>query len=142
MSMPGEYPNRSDLRNPATRRVEFTGQTYGEGAAQQRAQDVVPAGSAAQDVAAQEIAARGAPRPRPGAQPFGRASERPDEPITAGADFGPGPNAISAGIRPKMIAKDSIELQLEALYRYYPTEGVRVLLDRMRQTRFRSGRIA
>ena len=142
MSMSGEYSNRSDLRNPATRRVAFTGQTYGESAAQQRAQDVVPAGSAEQDVAAQEIAARGAPRPRPGAQPFGRASERPDEPITAGANFGPGPNAISAGIRPKMIAKDSIELQLEALYRYYPTEGVRVLLDRMRQTRFRSGRIA
>jgi hypothetical protein len=142
MSMTGDYPNRSDLRNPATRRVEFTGQTYGQGAAQQQAQDVVPAGSAEQDVRAQQIAAQGSPRPRPGAQPFGRASERPDEPITAGADFGPGPNAVGAGIRPKMIAKDSIELQLEALYRYYPTEGVRVLLDRMRQTRFRSGRIA
>lgn len=142
MSMTGDYPNRSDLRNPATRRVEFTGQTYGQGAAQQQAQDVVPAGSAEQDVRAQQIAAQGSPRPRPGAQPFGRASERPDEPITAGANFGPGPNAINAGIRPKMIAKDSVELQLEALYRYYPTEGVRVLLDRMRQTRFRSGRIA
>ena len=34
MSMTGDYANRSDLRNQATRRVAFTGQTYGEGAAQ------------------------------------------------------------------------------------------------------------
>ena len=35
MSMTGDYPNRSDLRNPVNRRVEFRGQTYGEGVAQQ-----------------------------------------------------------------------------------------------------------
>ncbi len=37
MSMTGEnYPNRSDLRDAATRQARFTGQTYGEGAAQMR----------------------------------------------------------------------------------------------------------
>lgn len=140
MSMTGDYANRSDLRNPATRRVTFTGQTYGESAAQQRAQDVVPAGGSPQDVAAQEAAAA-RPRPRPGARPFNRPTERPDEPLTAGADFGPGPSAIGAGITPRVVAEDDLQMQLEALYRRYPTEGVRLLLQRMRDTKMRRGRI-
>ena len=76
-----EYPNRSDLRNPATRKVAFTGQTYGEGVAQQRAQRAVSPGSAPSDVQAQRMV----PRPRPGAMPLTAPSQRPDEPITAGA---------------------------------------------------------
>jgi len=122
--MTGDYSNRSDLRNPATRRVAFTGQTYGQGAAQQRAQDVVPAGSAAQDVAAQQMAGR----VRPGARVFGRPSERPQEPITAGADFGAGPNSLQAGIRPRMIPFDPVIERLKALYRLYPNDDLLAII--------------
>jgi len=125
MSMTGDYANRSDLRNQATRRVAFTGQTYGEGAAQQRAQDVVPAGAAAQDVAAQQMAGR----VRPGARVFGRPSERPQEPLTAGADFGAGPDSLQAGIRPRIIQFDPVIERLKALYRLYPNEGLRMMIQ-------------
>ena len=91
MSMTGEnYPNRSDLRDAATRQARFTGQTYGEGAAQIRAQQAVPAGAPPTVVQGQQMAQR----PQPGAQAFNRPSERPNEPITSGADFGPGMNSM------------------------------------------------
>jgi len=141
MSMTGDYANRSDLRNPATSRAEFTGQTYGESAAQQRAQDVVPAGAAPQDVAAQRAAASVERGVRPGAKPLGRPTERAEEPITSGANFGPGPNAMAAGIRPRVVSKDNIEIQLEQLYRMYPTEGVALLLERIRNAKMNRGRI-
>ena len=97
MSMTGDYPNRSDLRNPATRQVRFTGQTYGQATQQAQAQQAVPAGSSPEMVQAQQMAAQqqGAPRPQPGAQPLARPSERPNEPITAGAPFGPGPQPVT-----------------------------------------------
>ena len=117
-----DYPNRSDLRNPATRKVEFTGQTYGEGAQQQRAQQAVSPGSAPSDVQAQQQAA--AQRPRPGAVSLTAPSQRPDEPITAGADFGPGPTAMQAGVMPRMITPDTTLETLRALHMLYPNEGI------------------
>ena len=115
-----EYPNRSDLRNPATRKVAFTGQTYGEGAAQARAQQAVSPGSAPSDVQAQQQAA--VQRPRPGQISLTGPSSRPDEPITAGADFGPGPGAIAAGIKPKFVPVDDVLETLKGLYAVYPNE--------------------
>ena len=131
MSMTGDYSNRSDLRNPATRRVAFTGQTYGEATAQEQAQQAVPAGSAQQDVQAQQMAAR----PRPGARPLMGPTQRPQEPVTAGANFGAGPDAMQAGIRPRMIQSNDVEEQLDALYRLYPNDGVLLLLERIRNRR-------
>ena len=125
MSMTGDYSNRSDLRNPATRRVAFTGQTYGEGAAQQRSQALVAPGSSPQEVQAQQMAGR----VRPGAKVFSRPSERPQEPLTAGADFGAGPNSLQAGIRPRIIQFDPVMERLKALYRLYPNEGLRMLIQ-------------
>ena len=133
--MTGDYPNRSDLRGAG--RAEFTGQTYGESAAQQRSQAVVPTGPPPSDVAAQRVATG----VRPGARPLGRPTERTQEPITAGAPFGAGPGPMAAGIRPRVVSKDNIEIQLEQLYRTYPTEGVALLLDRIRTTRMNRGRI-
>lgn len=123
-----EYSNRSDLQNAATRQVRFTGQTYGEGAAQQASQAAVSPGSAPSTVQAQQMAAQ--QRPRPGAQPLLRPSERPNEPITAGANFGPGPNALQAGIRPRFIQEDDVQQRLIQLYMKYPNEGLRRLLQR------------
>lgn len=123
-----EYPNRSDLRNPATRKVAFTGQTYGEGAAQQRSQQAVSPGSAPAEVQAQQQAA--AQRPRPGAMPLTRPSERPDEPITAGADFGRGPGSAAAGVMPRVVAPDTTMETLRVLNMLYPNEGLAEMLSR------------
>lgn len=126
--MAEQYGNRSDLRNPATRQVRFTGQTYGEGAAQARSQQAVPPGSSPAQVQAQQMAAQQAPRP--GAQPLLRATDRPTEPITAGANFGPGPNAQQAGIMPRQLPADDTMEQLRALYLAFPNEDLEDMLSK------------
>jgi hypothetical protein len=63
-------------------------------------------------------------RPTPGAKPLTRPTERPDEPITAGADIGAGPNAMQAGLRPRFIPVDDNLETLKALYRMYPSDGL------------------
>lgn len=120
-----DYPNRSDLRNPATRKVAFTGQTYGEGAAQARSQQQVPPGSAPTDVQAQQMN-----RPVPGAQSLVRPTERPNEPVTAGANFGAGPTAAQAGILPRQLPFDDTLEQLRALYLAFPNDDLADMISK------------
>ena len=114
-----DYPNRSDLRNPATRKVNFTGQTYGQASSQAASQQSVSPGSAPADVQAQQVV-----RPVPGAQSLTRPTDRPSEPITAGADIGAGPNALQAGLRPRVVPVDDTLETLKSLYRMYPSDGL------------------
>lgn len=125
-----EYPNRSDLRNPATRKVAFTGQTYGQAAQQAASQQAVAPGSAPSQVQAQQAASQQAPAPRPGAKPLFRPTERPAEPITAGADFGAGPNAQQAGILPRQIPVDDTLEQLRALFLAFPNEDLADMISK------------
>lgn len=119
-----DYPNRSDLRNPATKKVAFTGQTYGQATAQASSQQSVSPGSAPADVQAQQVA-----RPVPGALSLTRPTERPDEPITAGADIGAGPNSLQAGLMPRRIPVDDNLETLKALYRMYPSDGLAEIIS-------------
>ena len=119
-----DYPNRSDLRNPATKKVAFTGQTYGQATQQASSQQAVSPGSAPADVQAQQVA-----RPVPGAQSLTRPTERPGEPITAGADIGAGPNSLQAGLRPRVVPVDDTLETLRALYRMYPSDGLLEVLS-------------
>ena len=119
-----DYPNRSDLRNPATKKVAFTGQTYGQATQQAASQQSVSPGSAPADVQAQQVV-----RPVPGAQSLTRPTERPDEPITAGADIGAGPNSLQAGLRPRVVPVDDTLETLRALYRMYPSDGLLEVLS-------------
>jgi hypothetical protein len=121
-----EYPNRSDLRNPATRKVAFTGQTYGEAAQQARSQQAVSPGSAPEQVAAQQAAAAQRQRPVSLTAP----TQRPNEPITAGADFGAGPNSSTVGIAPRMIPVDNVMETLRVLYQMYPNDGLAEMLSK------------
>lgn len=59
---------------------------------------------------------------------FGEPTQRPGEPITAGADVGLGPGMAALGL-PNM--NDDLRLRLHALYSLYPTEELRQLLDSM-----------
>ena len=133
--MAEQYPNRSDLRNPATRQVRFTGQTYGQASQQAEAQRAVPPGSAPAQVQAQQMAAQQAPRP--GSRPLLRPTERPTEPITAGADFGPGPNAMQAGIMGKRIPEDPVIDQLKVLYQMFPNDDLADMITKYSDNRLR-----
>ena len=127
--MAEQYPNRSDLRNPASRQVRFTGQTYGQAAQQEAAQQAVAPGSAPNQVQAQQMAAQ-QPAPRPGARPLLRPTERAGEPVTAGANFGAGPNAMQAGIMPRIIPVDETMEELRMLYQLYPNPDLADLLSK------------
>jgi len=127
--MAKQYPNRSDLRNPTKKLAAKAapGQTYGEAGKQIAAQQQVPMAASPQPVVASPQAA--VERPRPGQfGPLDRPTERPDEPVTAGAPFGPGrmaPMSGYAGVR----NSDPILDELRALYAAYPSEELADMLD-------------
>jgi len=132
MSDTGSYPNRSDLRDAATRQVRFTGQTYGEGASQARAQRAVPPGAPPAVVQGQQAGAQARPSVRGALM---RPTERPDEPVTAGAPFGPGPTGPQMGINPKILPDDTLTDRMLALYELFPSDRLRMLIMRMMSKR-------
>ena len=100
-----------------------TGQTYGEAGKQLAAQRAVPMGAAPTDAVPVQ-------RPVPGTLGgFARPTERPNEPITAGANFGAGPNAIQAGIPMMLDSRQQAVEELRAIYAMYPTEDLADLLN-------------
>jgi hypothetical protein len=135
MSMTGDYPNRSDLRNPATRQVRFTGQTYGQATEQAQSQQAVPPGTSPATVQGQQMAAeQQMSRPVPGERSLTRGTDRPDEPVTAGSPVGPGPNRVSFQPR-RLMPVDDVEENLAVLYQMYPNDGIKLLLDRIRENK-------
>jgi hypothetical protein len=122
--------NRSDLNNPAKKvaKQAARGQTYGEGAKQMRAQEAVP-------MAPSPTGTPRAAAPQPqGSLPgrlgaFTRPSERPSEPLTAGADFGAGPNSVQAGMPFRPGSMESAIAELKALYEMYPSDTLGSILE-------------
>lgn len=117
------YGNRTDLNSPAEKvaKTVVPGQTYGQGAAQMRAQEAVPMGQAPSEAA---------PRVVPGAAgAFDRPTDRPQEPITAGVNFGPGLNAAQAGVARPLRTEDPVLDRLQQLHDLYPNEDLADLLD-------------
>ena len=90
VSMPGRLSRRTD-GGPQQTTTEMTGMAYGENADFNEIQSAAP-------VAATPPAARQTGRPRRGGQapmgpmttPLMAPTQRPNEPVTAGAPFGPG----------------------------------------------------
>jgi hypothetical protein len=127
--MAKQYPNRSDLRNPAKKMAAKAapGQTYGEAGKQVAAQRAVPMAAPPTDVA--PVATPQQPRVAPGSMgPLSRPTERPNEPLTAGAPFGPGRTQQLGGyIGPRN--SDPILDELRALYATYPSEELADMLD-------------
>jgi len=125
--MAKQYSNRSDLRNPAAKmaKTAVPGQAYGQAGAQLAAQAVVPMGGSP----APSAPAPAAPAsPVPGAMgPLTRPTERPNEPLTAGASFGPGPTPGTQFVVPK--ESDPILNELRGLYQAYPSPELADMLD-------------
>ena len=102
-----------------------TGQTYGEAGKQMAAQRAVPMGGAPTDVAPTAT-----PRPVPGTLgSLTRPTERPMEPITAGAPFGAGPSPIGAGIPMPTSADASAIAEIRAIAQLYASDDLLDLLD-------------
>ena len=118
--MAKQYPNRSDLRNAGGKvaKQTATGQTYGEAKKQMDAQSAVPMAAAPTDAP---------PQIQPGQLgAFNRPTERPDEPLTAGASFGAGPTPRTQFAVP---TSDPVLTELRALYSAYPSTELADMLD-------------
>jgi len=126
--MAKQYSNRSDLRNSAKLPAKAaTGQTYGEAGKQMAAQRAVPMAAPPTDVA--PTATPQQPRVAPGSMgPLNRPTERPDEPVTAGAPFGPGRTQQLGGY---MGARNSDPIldELRAIYSVSPNEALADMID-------------
>ena len=95
-----------------------TGQTYGKATEQRNAQRAVPMGTPPTEVQ----------RPVPGTiGSLTRPTERPMEPITAGANFGAGPSAVGAGI-PQPSGDNALE-ELRMIYQMFPNDDLADLID-------------
>lgn len=122
--MAKQYPNRSDLRNSAKLPAKAaTGQTYGEAGKQMQAQRAVPMAAPPTPTPPPQ------PRVAPGSMgPLNRPTERPNEPVTAGAPFGPGRNEQLGGyMGPRN--SDPILDELRAIYSVSPNEALADMID-------------
>jgi hypothetical protein len=119
-----KYSNRSDLSNPAKKVAVAAakGQTYGEAGKQMEAQRVVPMAPSPSD------AVPAAPVVQPGQLgAFNRPTDRPMEPVTAGASFGPGPTPTTRFAVPR--DNDPVLNELRALYAMYPNDDLADMID-------------
>lgn len=93
VSGPGAKSQRTDGGPADTQAAKYvSGLPYGEGQAMMETQQAAPMAAAA-------------PAPAP-IVPLNAPSQRPDEPVTAGADAGPGPGMASMGLGQRDIAAD------------------------------------
>ena len=107
---------------------QFQGQTYGEATKQRRAVQQVPTGKAPTAVAA-EAAAKAAPRPNASGT-FASPTVRPDEPITAGAPFGPGagPEVLPVPVAPALGSQPDLVERVRAISAQFPNAALLGLL--------------
>jgi len=121
------YSNRTDLQNPTKKvaKMAAKGQPYGEAGKQMASQRAVPMAPPPTTVAPRR------PAPTPGSLgAFDRPTDSPDEPLTAGVDFGPGAGSEAAGV-PPMALGDPVLQELLALYRAYPNDDLANLISVM-----------
>lgn len=99
-------------------------QTYGKAGKQLLDQKIVPMGPSPTSVTTPQRA----PYKSPGA--FMRSTDRPDEPITAGMDTGPGVNRIGANI-PLYNMRNTVMEEIQATLAMFPdNQDLRDMVDR------------
>lgn len=125
--MAEKYSNRTDLQNPAAKMAATAakGQTYGEAGKQIAAQKAVPMGASPSDVQTPQVTQ--APTPMPGQiTDLTGMTERPNEPLTAGMNFGPGPSAAMFGqpLNPEPGSNQALAEQVRAIAALYPNPSL------------------
>ena len=116
------YPNRSDLNAQPVRTVP--NQTYGQAGQQAASQQVIPL---PQQQPFQSRLGNAAPSP----PPLDAPTQRPQEPLTAGANFGPGPGPEALG---PMAQAPDVESFLRGVYSNFPDPSVLDLLQEARRS--------
>lgn len=119
-----DYSNRTDLQNPAAKMAATAakGQAYGEAGKQIASQQAVPMGASPAPSMPQGVP--------PGSMGgLDRMTERPAEPITAGADFGAGMNMAQAGITTTLPGFNDTLEELKVLFRQFPNDDLAGLLS-------------
>ena len=97
-----------------------TNQQYGMALAQQKSQQAVPMGQSPVSAPQQTT-----PTVRPGSlTPLTAPTARPNEPITAGADFGPGPNSAVVGMIPQIGSKNDLAMRVRAIASQFPSAAL------------------
>ena len=97
-----------------------TNQQYGMALAQQKSQQAVPMGQSPVSAPQQTK-----PTVRPGSlTPLTAPTARPNEPITAGADFGPGPNSAVVGMIPQIGSKNDLAMRVRAIASQFPSAAL------------------
>lgn len=113
VSGPGALSQRTD--GQAARYM--SGGQYGEGQEMMELQTSAPMSEQSSPAPRARSGGRAAPAPQQSITPLFAPTERPDEPITAGAPFGPGPGAAQATPVPRgKVAQP----HLEVMRRYLP----------------------
>lgn len=142
---PGKnYANRGDLRDRLPVQTA-PGQGYGESALQAAAQRAVPMGP--QQIAASPAGPAGAPMggapggmtppalpsgPGPGELLFTHPTERPEEPITAGVDGGPGPGPEALQRQPVTAVSPLQEIISHIADQPFASSKIKDLLNQLR----------
>lgn len=123
---------RKDLQNPAKKiGSTMTPKTppsnqYGESARLMRGLQQVPAGpSPTSNVQPPKPSG---PKPGQVVDLLG-ATSMPDQPITAGADFGPGPTAFQAGMQFPDPRSNALN-ELRVISQLYPDSGIADIIDK------------
>jgi hypothetical protein len=133
--MAQQYPNRTDLSNPAAKiaKQAARGQQYGEAGKQMAAQSAVPMGKSPSDSVQLP-----SPPPGPGSMgDFGRTTERPAEPATFGSmvGAGPGPEALGIGPTvPEIGSKRDLVERVRAVADMYPSPVLLMFLSELEQS--------
>lgn len=150
---PGKaYPNRSDMPGKVLPVAAAGGQTYGQRGSQEAAQRAVPMAGApstpptqgAPGPAGLQLPAQlppGIPPPG-GGTPLDAPTTRANEPVTAGAAMGPGPDSAALGPDPKTLMRNADFVALapylpameEAANRAGSTESMRQIVRRLKGT--------
>lgn len=112
VSGPGRMSRRTD-GGPQQTKAEMTGMAYGENADFQEIQAGAPMAAAPSATPARPRKA-GSSAPSVNATPLFAPTQRPDEPITAGAPFGPGPGP-SMNVPQQQNAKPSMSSTLSKI---------------------------
>lgn len=131
--MAKDYPNRSDLRGGKLPKQAATGQAYGEAGKQLAAQAVVPM---APSPSPPQVMAPTPPVQMPGQiTDLTGTTQRPNEPATAGLDFGPGPGSEIFGsiARPAPGSNADLAERVRAIASLYPNPALLQLLMDLQQ---------
>jgi hypothetical protein len=136
VSGPGKHSRRTD-RGPAQKLRELPDAQYGEAATYRDLQKQAPLSQTPKPKQARPSVAQPAASSGPQLTPLNAPTARPDEPVTAGADAGPGPGMAALGLNSPRVAQwKTTRDMLQALAAQNPQDSALAYLAARLQGRY------